>query len=77
MRACLTSVAAGSREEEGVGCQKEGGSGPKARAKGRDDTRRRRRRGRAGGEEVEVEERSLLIMADLMLWVGMRERVLL
>ena len=49
----MTSVAAGSREEDGVGCQNEGGSGPKARAKrGGDETRRRPRRRRAG-EEVE------------------------
>lgn len=62
----MISVAAGSREEEGVGCQKEGGSGPKARAKrGGDDTRRRPRRRReavGGGEEVLAVVGRLLIM---------------
>jgi hypothetical protein len=49
-------------EEEGVGCQKEGGSGPKARATRGEDKRRRQRR-RTG----EVEEPRAAVAIGLLI----------
>lgn len=62
VQACLTSVAAGSPEEEEIGCQKEGGSGPKARATRGEDKRRRHKR-RTG----EVEGRGAVVAVGLLI----------